>query len=38
MYGELFAHRIADGVTLRLTHNTWDDGVPSWEPGLPRRR
>jgi Tol biopolymer transport system component len=38
MYGELFAHRIADGVTLRLTHNKWEDGVPSWEPGLPPRR
>lgn len=37
MYGELFAHRIADGVTLRLTHNKWEDGVPSWEPGLSRR-
>ena len=36
MYGELFAYRIADAVTLRLTHNKWEDGVPSWEPGLQR--
>ena len=37
MYGELFAHNIAEGTTLRLTHNKWEDGVPSWEPGLRRR-
>ena len=38
MYGELFAYRLADAMTLRLTHNKWEDGVPSWEPGLQREK
>lgn len=29
-YGELYAYRIADGTTVRLTHNWWEDGAPSW--------
>lgn len=29
-YGEIFALRLADGFTVRLTHNKWEDGVPSW--------
>jgi len=29
-YGEIFALRLADGLTVRLTHNKWEDGVPSW--------
>jgi len=28
--GELWAIRLADNFTLRLTHNKWEDGVPSW--------
>ncbi len=35
-YGEMFAYRIADGTTVRLTHNKWEEGVPSWEAALPR--
>ena len=29
-YGEIFALRVEDGVTVRLTHNKWEDGTPSW--------
>jgi Tol biopolymer transport system component len=29
-YGEIFALRLADGLTVRLTHNKWEDGTPSW--------
>jgi hypothetical protein len=29
-YGEIFATRIEDGLTLRLTHNNWEDGLPDW--------
>jgi Tol biopolymer transport system component len=30
-YGEMYAYRIEDGATIRLTHNKWEEGVPSWE-------
>ena len=29
--GELWAVRLADGFTVRLTHNKWEDGVPTWK-------
>jgi len=29
-YGELYALRLADGMTVRLTHNKWEDGTPTW--------
>jgi Tol biopolymer transport system component len=29
-YGEIYAHRLSDGLTLRLTHNKWEDGAPLW--------
>jgi len=32
MYGELFAHRLSDGLTVRLTHNKWEEGVAYWAP------
>ncbi|HSB62085.1 MAG TPA: hypothetical protein VLI67_10220 [Vicinamibacteria bacterium] len=32
-YGEIFALRLADGLTVRLTHNKWEDGTPSWGRG-----
>jgi len=33
-YGEIFTVRLSDGYTIRLTHNKWEDGVPSWSsPG-----
>jgi Tol biopolymer transport system component len=30
MYGELYAYRTADGLLVRLTHDRWEDGFPSW--------
>ncbi len=36
MYGEMYAYRIQDGLTVRLTHNKWEEGVPSWEAPLVR--
>jgi TolB protein len=30
MYGEIVAFRLADGLTVRLTHNKWEDGAPFW--------
>ncbi len=29
--GELWAIRLEDGFTARLTHNKWEDGVPAWK-------
>jgi Tol biopolymer transport system component len=36
MYGEIYAVRLSDLKTVRLTHNKWEDGMPSW--GGPNRR
>jgi Tol biopolymer transport system component len=36
-YGEIYAFRLADGTTSRLTHNKWEEGMPSWEKGVPAR-
>jgi Tol biopolymer transport system component len=33
MYGELYAYRIADGLLVRITHDKWEDGFPSWVRG-----
>jgi Tol biopolymer transport system component len=30
MYGEIYAQRLSDGVTIRLTHNKWEEGNPFW--------
>lgn len=30
-YGEIFALRLEDGHTVRLTHNKWEDGTPTWK-------
>jgi len=30
MYGEIYAYRRADGRSVRLTHNKWEDGAPVW--------
>jgi Tol biopolymer transport system component len=35
-YGEIYAYRIGDGTTVRLTHNKWEEGVPSWEKAVPQ--
>lgn len=31
IYGEMYAYRIQDGTIVRLTHNKWEEGIPSWE-------
>jgi Tol biopolymer transport system component len=36
-YGEIYAYRIADGATVRVTHNWWEDGAPVWEKGVAAR-
>lgn len=30
MYGEIHAYHLEDGSTVRLTHNKWEDGAPTW--------
>lgn len=34
-YGEIHAVRLSDGMVVRLTHNKWEDGTPTWV-GIPR--
>jgi Tol biopolymer transport system component len=29
-YGEIWAVRLEDGFTVRLTNNKWEDGTPTW--------
>ena len=36
MYGEMYAYRITNGALVRLTHNKWEEGVPSWERATSR--
>ncbi len=31
MYGEIYAYRLSDGLTVRLTHNKWEEGNPFWQ-------
>jgi len=35
-YGEMYAYRVKDGTLVRLTHNKWEEGVPSWEAAVDR--
>jgi hypothetical protein len=37
MYGEIYRHHIENHRTMRLTHNKWEEGIPSWEVGPVRR-
>jgi Tol biopolymer transport system component len=39
-YGEVFVHHLTTRHTIRLTHNKWEEGIPSWEAGVssPGRR
>ena len=30
MYGEIYAQNLETGAVVRLTHNKWEDGLPSW--------
>jgi hypothetical protein len=32
MYGEIYAQRLSDGYTVRVTHNKWEDGTVFWLP------
>ena len=34
LYGELYACRVSDGTTIRLTDNKWEEGMASWEAPL----
>ena len=36
-YGEIYAYHLAERRTIRLTHNKWEEGIPSWEAGIPGR-
>jgi Tol biopolymer transport system component len=29
-YGDIYVVRLADGLVVRLTHNKWEDGTPTW--------
>ena len=29
-YGDIYAVRRGDGLVVRLTHNKWEDGTPTW--------
>jgi len=29
-YGDIYAQRISDGKVVRITHNKWEDGTPTW--------
>jgi Tol biopolymer transport system component len=32
MYGEVFVQRLSDGMTIRVTHNKWEEGTSFWLP------
>ena len=32
MYGDIYLHRLSDGLTIRVTHNKWEDGTVFWLP------
>jgi Tol biopolymer transport system component len=32
MYGDIYLQRLNDGLTLRVTHNKWEDGTVFWLP------
>lgn len=36
-YGEIHAVRLSDGLVVRLTHNKWEDGTPTWA-AIPRKK
>ena len=35
-YGDMYAYRLSDRTLVRLTHNKWEEGVPSWEAPVSR--
>ncbi|HEY7335456.1 MAG TPA: hypothetical protein VH639_11280 [Bryobacteraceae bacterium] len=30
MYGDIYLQRLSDGLTIRVTHNKWEDGTVFW--------
>lgn len=38
MYGEIYAQRLSDGHTVRVTHNKWEDGPVFWLPPAANER
>ncbi|RMD58102.1 hypothetical protein D6833_13210 [Candidatus Parcubacteria bacterium] len=34
MYGEIYAQNLETGEVVRLTHNKWEDGLPTWGSGV----
>lgn len=36
MYGEIFIQRLSDGMTIRVTHNKWEEGTSFWLPAAER--
>ena len=32
MYGDIYLQRLSDGLTVRVTHNKWEDGTVFWLP------
>ena len=32
MYGEIFIQRLSDGMTIRVTHNKWEEETSFWLP------
>jgi Tol biopolymer transport system component len=32
MYGEVFIQRLSNGMTIRVTHNKWEEGTSFWLP------
>jgi Tol biopolymer transport system component len=32
MYGDIYLQRLSDGLTIRVTHNKWEDGTVFWLP------
>lgn len=37
LYGEIYAYRISDGASFRLTHDKWENGAPYWAAPLPEQ-
>jgi Tol biopolymer transport system component len=35
MYGDIYLQRLTDGLTIRITHNKWEDGTVFWLPAAP---
>lgn len=36
-YGDIYAQRLRDDLIVRLTHNKWEDGTPTWAGAISAR-